>query len=135
MTDQPSPKYLLIEMFQQMVVKKNSNLTRQYFHPDFLLETNGERQDFASFLEGHRRVYVTDITYEASYDDNASVESTDRVAARVWIKTQNSEAAPPVFEVVLIAIVHEQKFYRMWETTWPDWRSVKGFETYQSPVC
>jgi hypothetical protein len=129
--DASSPKALLIEMFRDVVLNKNADLIARYYHPDFLLETNGERQDFDAFLEGHRRVYATDIAYTVRYDEDAWVESADRVAARIWVRTQTGVAAPVEFEIVLIATFVDQKIHRVWETTWPDWRAVKAFEAYQ----
>jgi hypothetical protein len=129
--DARSPKALLIEMFREVVLNKNADLIAQYYHPDFLLETNGELQDLDAFLQGHRRVYATDISYAVRYDDDAWVESDGRVAARIWIRTQTGAAAPVEFEIVLIATFVDQKIHRVWETTWPDWRAVRAFESYQ----
>jgi hypothetical protein len=128
----PSPKTLLIQMFRDMVEQKNTALIERFYHPAFVLETNGETQDFAAFAAGHRRVYATDITYAIRYDDAAWVEAPGRVAARVWITTQTPGRAAVEFEVVLIATVRNGQFYRIWETTWPDWRATKSFDTYHT---
>ena len=125
-----STKKLLQEMFREMVIKKDASLISHYYHPDFLLETNGQKQDYTAFAEGHRKVYATDIVYEVRYDDDAWVETGDRIAARVWIKTERSNEPAVEFEVVLIGTYVNQKIYRVWELTWPDWSQAKAFENY-----
>jgi hypothetical protein len=44
-------------------------LIKHYYHPEFVPETNGQRQDYASFAAGHQRVYATDISYGVRYND------------------------------------------------------------------
>jgi hypothetical protein len=64
------------------------------------------------------------------YDEQAWVESTDKVAARVWITTTRPGEEPTPIEVVLIAAYRNGRIHRIWETTWPSWRSVAAFENY-----
>ncbi|MFM0557629.1 hypothetical protein P0D69_42830 [Paraburkholderia sediminicola] len=111
-------------------MKKDASLIAHDYHPDFVLETNGQKQNYDAFAEGHRKVYATDVAYEIRYDDDTWVESPERVAARVWIKTQRPNEAPVEFEVVLIATYVDRKIHRVWELTWPDWTQVKAFENY-----
>jgi hypothetical protein len=96
-------------MFSEMVVEKNATLLPHYYHTDFVLETNGQQQNYETFAEGHRKMYATDVTYEVRYDDATWVESPTRVAGRVWIKTQRPNEAPVEFEVVLIAAYEDGK--------------------------
>lgn len=130
MTEIPSTRQLLQEMFSEMVVKKDASLISHYYHPDFILDTNGQKQDYEAFSAGHEKVYATDITYKVGYDDETWVESATKVAARVRIKTQRPSEAPVEFEVVLIATYVDRKIHRLWELTWPDWTQAKAFESY-----
>lgn len=125
-----STRQLLQEMFSEMVVKKDAALISHYFHPDFILETNGQKQDYKAFGAEHAKVYATDITYEVRYDEESWVESAMEVAVRVWIKTQRPGEAPVEFEVVLIAAYVDRKIHRVWELTCPDWTQVTAFESY-----
>ncbi len=68
---------LFKEMFEQMVVRKDAGAAGRYYHPDFVMYSDGLRQDFAEFA--------------ASRD----------------------------------GLIH-----RIWETTWPSWRSLDAFENY-----
>jgi hypothetical protein len=43
-------------MFDRMVVAKNVALVPEYYHPDFLLTTNGQVQDYPAFVFGHDKV-------------------------------------------------------------------------------
>ena len=37
---------------------------------------------------------------------------------------------PHPLEVVLIAAFNDSRITRIWETTWPSWRTLPAFETY-----
>lgn len=125
-----SLRALMIEMFDEMVAKKNIDLVPHYYHPDFRLWTNGLEQDYAGFLDGHRTVYATEISYRLRYDDETWVENGDRLAVRLWIATERPGEAPVEFEIVLIAIYKDARIWRLWETTSPDWRKERAFEDY-----
>ncbi|SAK86321.1 hypothetical protein AWB77_04592 [Caballeronia fortuita] len=127
-----SPAELLREMFEEMVLKKDLSRIAHYYSRDFILETNGNIQDYAAFESGHAKVYPTSIRYDVRYDEATWVESEDRVAVRLWIKTQRPDEAPVEFEILLIASFVDGKIHRVWETTYPDWRQVKAFDSYSS---
>jgi hypothetical protein len=130
MTSVISPRRLLQEMFSEMVVKKVASLIPHYYHPDFLLFTNGQTQSYRLFAEGHKKMYATSITYEVTYDEDTWVESAGKVAVRCWIKTQLASEDAVEYEVVLIGTYVDQKLHRLWELTWPDWRTAEAFEKY-----
>jgi hypothetical protein len=117
-------------MFANMVIAKNADLIGHYYHPDFVMYSDGMSQNFAEFAESHRGVYATDISYAIAYDDEAWVEGNDRVAARVWITTSRPDEEPTRIEVVLIASYLDGRIHRVWETTWPSWRSVAALADY-----
>lgn len=121
---------LLTEMFERMVVRKDASLIEHYYHPDFVMFSDGVEQDFDEFAAGHRRIYGTDIAYSVAYDDAAWVETDDRVAARVWITTSRPDEKPTRIEVILIATIVDGRIHRIWETTWPSWRTVDALEEY-----
>jgi hypothetical protein len=124
----------LREMFDRMVIRKDAELARVYYHPDFRLHTNGQVQDYAAFAAGHETVYATGITYDIRYDEAAWVESEDRVAGRLWITTQRPGEAAVEIEVILVATYVDGMLHRLWELTWPDWSRLEAFETYaESP--
>lgn len=118
------------EMFTRMVEAKDASLVDAYYDPDFVLTTNGQTQDLDEFRAGHERVYPTAITYRIQYDDNAWVESGDRLAGRLWITIARSgEPARPI-EVVFLSVWREGRLLRLHETTWPDWSAMSAFENY-----
>jgi hypothetical protein len=118
------------EMFEQMVIAKDADLIAHYYHPDFVMFSDGLSQDFAEFAASHRGVYETSIGYAIEYDEEAWVETADRVAGRIWITTARPDEAPTRIEIVVIAAYRDGKIHRIWETTWPSWRSVAAFENY-----
>ena len=93
-----SPKALLQEMFDRVVLPKNADLIERYYHPDFELTSNGIVQHYAEYISGHRDVYATGIRYSIRYDEDSWVESTDRVAARMWITTERPPQAATEIE-------------------------------------
>ncbi len=123
---------LLREMFTRMVERKDASLVDTYYDPDLLLYTNGQVQDMAAFRAGHERVYPTAITYRVEYDDEAWVESSDRLAGRMWITTQRPNEPETRIEVVLVAVFRAGRIHRVWELTWPDWSQLAAFDRYPS---
>jgi SnoaL-like domain len=121
---------LLREMFEQMVIDKDAEAIGRYYHPDFVMYSDGMSQNFGEFEASHRRVLETPISYAITYDDEAWVEADDRVAARVWITTSRPDEAPTRIEVVLIATFLDGQIHRVWETTWPSWRTVEALADY-----
>lgn len=121
---------LLKEMFHEMVVKKDISQVPRYYHPEFVLESNGQRQGYDAFLAGHQRVYATAITYALRYDESSWVESGDKLACRVWITTRRPDQDAVEIEVVLIATYAGEQIRHLLELTWPDWTGVKALESY-----
>jgi hypothetical protein len=121
---------VLRQMFEQMVEKKDSAAIDRFYDPSFVMSSNGITQDFDAFAASHRTIYATPICYSVEYDEQAWVETTDRVAGRVWITTSRPGESPTRIEVVLIAAFNDGRITRIWETTWPSWRTVPAFETY-----
>ncbi|BBX60540.1 hypothetical protein TM48_04646 [Mycobacterium shottsii] len=66
---------LLREMFEKMVVAKNAELIGHYYDPDFVMYSDGLRQEFAEFSEGHRKIYASAISYAIEYDEDAWVQA------------------------------------------------------------
>jgi hypothetical protein len=64
---------LLREMFEQMVIAKDPEAIGRYYHPDFVMYSDGLSQNFAEFEASHRGVYATPISYDITYDDEAWV--------------------------------------------------------------
>jgi hypothetical protein len=121
---------LLRQMFEQMVENKDPTAIEQFYDPSFVMFSNAVTQDFEAFAASHRTVYSTEIRYSVEYDEDAWVETRDKVAARVWITTSRPNESPTRIEVVLIAAFHDGRITRVWETTWPNWNELPAFETY-----
>jgi hypothetical protein len=122
----------LKQMFDQMVIAKDATMVSEFYAPSFVMESNGVTQGYVEFVEGHERLYGTDITYAVTYDDEAWVEADRRVAGRLWITTERPGERPTRFEVVLIATFDRQgRIDRVRETTWPDWSSVGAMAEYE----
>lgn len=122
-------KDLLKEMFFEMVVKKNSGLIPEYYHPEFMLYANREIQTYQEFYDAHVEYYKLPREYFVEYDETAWVEQNDRTAGRVFITIKQPEEPDIFFEVILIAQYKDNKIYRIWEVTSPDWTQMKEFNS------
>lgn len=118
----------LKEMFSEMVIPKNAELIGHYYHPELLLYTNEQIISYDEFVTTHQRYYATAIQYEVAYDEEAWVEQHEGVAARLWITTTRPGESPKKIELVLIAKFKEDKIYRLWELTYPDWSALPAFQ-------
>lgn len=125
-------KARLIEMFENMVTKKDSSLVPTYYDPEFVLTTNGRVQSYPDFLQGHERVYDTSISYRIRFDDSTWVESADRVAVRCWIAISSNNEPEMELELLLISLWRDGRILRLWELTWPDWSGLQALDKYDS---
>jgi hypothetical protein len=121
---------LLRKMFTEMVQQKNITVAARYYHPEFVLESNGTRQEYSAFIAGHARVYATAITYAVRYDEASWIEKSNKLAARMWITTQRPGEEAVEIEVVLIATFEGSHIKHLLELTWPDWTRIKAFDSY-----
>lgn len=118
----------LKEMFTEMVVKKNAALISHYYHPDFLLFSNGKTMDYDQTVLFHEEIYQTPIQYQIKYDEETVVFNQDKVAARIFITTSRPGESEKELELILIVQYKEGKIYRVWELTYPDWSQDKKFK-------
>ncbi|HAT1882692.1 TPA: nuclear transport factor 2 family protein [Legionella pneumophila] len=117
----------LKEMFAQMVIKKNANLIPEYYHREFLLYTNDIVTDYDEFLSSHQQYYATEIQYQVEYDEETFLEQSEKIAGRVFITTTRPNEPAKRIEVILIAQYKDEKIYRLWELTYPDWSKLPAF--------
>lgn len=118
-------------MFSQMVIRKDAALISTYYHKDFLLITNGQEINYSTFYQDHVSYYATEITYQVRYDEETLLEQGDRVAGRIWITVKKPAETEKEIEVLLIAKYKEDKLYRLWELTYPDWSQLMEFKDNQ----
>jgi hypothetical protein len=97
-----------------------------------VFSTNGEIQPYATFAQGHERVYRTAVRYGVRYDDVSWVESPNRVAVRVRSSVERPGEVAMKFEVVLIALDEQTTIFRLCTVTWPDWRQADAFKSGSS---
>lgn len=84
--------------------------------------------DFETFLKIHSEVYKTPIQYKVRYDEQSFVEQGNKVAGRLFITTKKPNESAHEIEVILIAEYKDNKLYRLWELTYPDWSKMKAFQ-------
>lgn len=118
----------LKDMFTEMVEKKNATLIPVYYHHEFVCTANAQVTDYAYFLKQHEEYYASDRTYRVEYDDVTLLESGDKVAGRIWITVSVPGSVPKKIEVMMVAQYKDEKIYRIWELTYPDWSKLPEFE-------
>jgi hypothetical protein len=119
---------ILKEMFDKVTVGKNERAIPLYYDKDFKLFSNGTKMDFDAFLKMHRDIYKTSIQYKVRYDEKTFVEQGNRVGGRLFITTKRPNELAREIEVILIAEYKDNKLYRLWELTYPDWSKMKAFQ-------
>ena len=116
------------EMFERMTLKKDAALIPFYYHRDFMLYANDQELDYEDYLKFHQEVYETPIQYDVAYDEETFLEYGEKIAGRVWITTRWPNDPPKKIEVIFIAQFKENKIYRIWELTHPDWSKMPEFQ-------
>ena len=119
---------LLKEMFTKVTLEKNNKAIPLYYDKDFKLYTNGKTMDYEEFLKQHEAIYKTPIQYKIRYEDETLIEQGNKVAGRLFITTQRPNESAHEIEVILIAKYKNNKLYRVWELTYPDWSQLKAFK-------
>ncbi|MCH9667614.1 MAG: nuclear transport factor 2 family protein [Actinomycetia bacterium] len=121
---------VLRKMFAEMVERKDADAIDRFYDPEFVMYSNGVTQGYDQFAASHRAIYATPISYSVEYDEEAWVETADRVAARVWIAISRPGESATRVEVILLAAFKGSRITRVWETTWPSWNALSEFENY-----
>ena len=111
-----------------MVVKKDASLIPYYYHKNFFLYTNNQTTDYNDFLKSHEEYYATAIQYEVVYDEQTLIEQGEKVAGRIWITVTRPNEMSKKIEVILIVHFKDNKIYRVWELTHPDWSKMDAFK-------
>lgn len=127
--EQPTRLLLLKEMFDKVTVEKNDKAIPLYYDADFELYSNGNKMNYAAFLQLHKNIYKTSIQYKIRYDDETLVEQGNKVAGRIFITTKKPNEVAREIEVILVAEYKNNKLYRIWELTYPDWSKMKAFQS------
>lgn len=118
---------LLKEMFTKVTIEKNSKAIPLYYHKDFQLFSNGKTMNLTAFLQQHEAIYKTPIEYKVRYETGMLIEQGNKVAGRLFITIKKPHESAQEIEVILIAEYKENKLYRLWELTYPDWSTMKAF--------
>jgi hypothetical protein len=119
---------LLKEMFSEMVMKMDASLIPKYYHSEFILYANKTISNYQEFLDGHKTYYAEARRYFVEYDEQAWVEQHDKVAGRVFITIKQPDKSDINFEVILICQYKDNKIFRIWEVTSPDWTQMEEFK-------
>lgn len=82
------------------------------------------------YYQGHKKEYQPPIRYRVKFDNETITEQGNNVAERVLITTKLPGKSPKKIEVMMIAQCRHQKLYRIWELTYPNWRSLKAFKAF-----
>lgn len=119
---------LFKEMLQNVVVNKDASLIYKYFHEDFMMHSNGISLNFHDFFFLHEKLYATNISYTIAYDEPALFEQEGKIAGRVLGTVAIPGLPLQKIEVVLISHYLDDKLYRIWTLTHPDWSRMGAFQ-------
>lgn len=129
---QPHYISLLKEMFIKVAVEKNVGAIPLYYREDFKLYSNGKEINYDEFLKQHQKIYTTPIQYKFRYDEETFIENENKIAGRLFITTKKPNESAQEIEVILVAEYKNNKLFRLWELTYPDWSKMKAFQRISS---
>lgn len=131
-TTPPKNNYssLLEEMFQKVVVEKQADLQKKYYHPKFKLYANGTVQGYEQYVKLHEDIYKTAIEYKVDIQKNTIINGSNGTSMRVFITTSMPGEEQKEIEVILIATYKDGLIYRIWELTSPDWTKIDTFKKH-----
>lgn len=84
--------------------------------------------DFQEIVNLHEKIYQTNIQYKIDYDEKTMIEEKSKVSVRMFITTSKPKEPAKELELILIASYKENKLYRVWELTFPDWSQDAKFK-------
>jgi hypothetical protein len=112
----------------KVTLEKNDRVIPSYYCKDFELHSNGKIMKFREFLQLHQAIYKTPIQYKVRYDEKTLIAQGNKVAGRLFITTKRPNEEAREIEVILVAEYKDNKLYRLWELTYPDWSKIKTFQ-------
>jgi hypothetical protein len=119
---------LLKEMFTKVTLERNGKAIPLYYDKDFKLYSNGKIMNYEQFLKQHKAIFKTSIQYKVRYEEDTFIEQGMKISGRIFITTQSPNKPAHEIEVILIAEYKNNKLYRLWELTFPDWSQMTAFK-------
>jgi hypothetical protein len=115
-----TPSELLRELVNRVLASHDTSALDSCLDPSFQLWCNGSAYDLAGFRGRLTAALAGGGEYAVDFDDHAWVAAADRVAARLWVSSGPTDAAPSDSEVLVVATVNGDRFDRAWVLAWPD---------------
>lgn len=107
-------------MFSEFAEKLDITKLDTYYTKDFLLESNGEQYNYDVYKKLEGDIYKTLSSLKVTrYDDIFA--AANKVVARMSIKLVHQDGKTNEFQVILIALIKDNKIARIWEMTYPSW--------------
>lgn len=119
---------LLKEMFNEMVIKKDVSVVPKYFHLEFLLYAHGQVWNYQDHVSKHQKIYKTPIQYAIRYQNETFIEQDEMISGRMFITLSLPNEPDKELELILIVKFKDNKIYRIWELTYPDWTQLETFK-------
>lgn len=108
------------EMFSEFAEKLDVKKLDIYYTKNFILESNGERYSYQEYKNLEEKIYRTLKSLKVTkYDDIFS--TSNKVVSRMSIKLTHIDGKTNEFQIILIALIKDNKIDRIWELTYPSW--------------
>ena len=72
------------------------------------------------------RILIT-IQDKVRYDEDTWVSEKEKLSVRMYITVKKGDEPELELEVILIAQYKDNKIFRLWELTFPDWSQISTF--------
>lgn len=107
-------------MFADFAENMNLASIDTYYTKDFVLESNGEKFNYEQYKKVEADIYKTLKSLKVtSYDDIFS--SGNKVVSRMSMKLVNKNGKVHEFQLIMIALIRDNKIAHIWEVTYPSW--------------
>lgn len=107
-------------MFSEFAEKLDVNKFDEYYSKDFILESNNQTYDAQAYKNLEQKIYKTLTSLKVTNYKDIFVAG-DKVVSRMTIKLTHKDGKANEFDVILIALIKDNKINKIWEITYPSW--------------
>ena len=107
------------KMFSEFAESLDINKLDQFFSKDLVLKSNDEYLTYTQYKELEKKNFSALKSLKVKYDD--IFNAGDKVISRLSINLISKKGKKTEFQVIIIALIKQNKIDKIWELTYPDW--------------
>lgn len=110
---------LIKNMFSEFADKRDISKLDNFYSKDFTMESNGQHYNYQEFKNVEQSIFKKIKNQKDTYHDIFA--TSDKVVSRMTIKLTHQDGKIDEYQVILIALIKDNKIAKIWEVTYPDW--------------